>query len=191
MAHPPEISSAARMATLADQQISADFTLDFFFPDILLTWIIVHQVRNTGLSCKFQDCCRKPDMNFVSTVASTLNQFRNRVFVASVTRTEKIYLHSIRFVVSGNHRVEKFRLWILVRARGIADAELNAETCVNEVICTCKDLAHGDAKSKMLKPREVTVATLSGESEEVLCLLQRMRRENSRLVSSFEKVGIE
>lgn len=130
-------------------------------------------------------------MNVVSTVASTLNQLRNRVFVASVTRTEKIYLHSIRFEVSGTQRVEKFRLWILVRARGIADAELSAETCVNGVVCTCKDLAHGNAKSKTLKAREVTVATLSGESEEVLCLLQRMRRENSRLVSAFERMDFE
>jgi hypothetical protein len=130
-------------------------------------------------------------MNVVSTVASTLNQLRNRAFVSSVTRTEKIYLHSIRFEVSGNQRVEKFRLWILVRAHGNADAELSAETCVDEVVCTRKDLANGNAKRKMLKSREVTVATLSGESEEVLELLQRMRRENSRLVSTFERVEIE
>lgn len=130
-------------------------------------------------------------MNVVSAVRTTLKQLRNRVFVASVTRTEKIYLHSIRFVVSGNPRVEKFRLWILVRAHGIAEAELCAEKCVNEVVRTSKDLAYDNAKSKMLKLREVMVATLSGESEEVLCLLQRMRRENSRLVSSFARVAIE
>lgn len=130
-------------------------------------------------------------MNVLSTVVSTVNQLRNRVFVASISRTEKIYLHSIRFEVSEHQRVEKFRLWILVRALGIADAELSVETCVNEIVCTCKDLAHGNAKCKMLKPRAVTVATLSGESEEVLGMLQRMRRENSRLVSAFERVEIE
>lgn len=127
-------------------------------------------------------------MNVVSAVASTLDQFRNRAFLASVTRLEKVYLHSIRFVVTRNQKEEKFRLWILVRARGVVDAELSAETCLKQVVGTYEDLANSDVTIKTLKPRELTVATLSGESAEVLRLLHNMRHDKVRLVSTFERV---
>ncbi|MCU0712554.1 MAG: hypothetical protein MUC43_10885 [Pirellula sp.] len=127
-------------------------------------------------------------MNVVSAVASTLDQFRNRNFLASVMRIEKVYLHSIRFVVTRNQKEEKFRLWILVRARGVVEAEQSAETYLQELVGTCEGLANGEVTIKTLKPREVTVTTLSEESAEVLRLLQTMRHDKVRLVSTFERV---
>ncbi len=127
-------------------------------------------------------------MNVVSAVASTLDQFRNRNFLASVMRIEKVYLHSIRFVVTRNQKEEKFRLWILVRARGVVEAEQSAETYLQELVGTREGLANGEVTIKTLKPREVTVTTLSEESAEVLRLLQTMRHDKVRLVSTFERV---
>ena len=128
-------------------------------------------------------------MNIVPAVASTLDQFRNMAFLASITRTEKVYLHSVRLIVTRSQKEEKFRLWILVRARGIVEAESSAETCLKQVVGTCEDLANSDVTIKKLKPREITVATLPGESDEVVGLLHNMRHEKVRLVSAFERVN--
>ena len=126
-------------------------------------------------------------MNVVSTVASQVGKIRNRLFLGSISRSEKVYLQTTRFIVPRGHTTERLRIWILIRAKGIAEAESQSENRLKEIL-----LAYGEATSaetvlKKLKPRELTVATLHDEPEGILQLLQRMRREAKRMVSSVER----
>ena len=129
-------------------------------------------------------------MNFVSTVAAQVDKIRNRLFLASISRSEKVYLHTTRVTVSNGDMIERLRLWILVRAKGIAEAELQAETQLKELLRAYADATTAEIALKTLKPRELTVATLRDESEGILQLLRTMRREAKRAVSSAERMQI-
>jgi len=129
-------------------------------------------------------------MNVVSIVASQVDKIRNRLFLAGISRSEKVFLHTTRFTVSNGDTIERLRLWILVRAKGIAEAELQAESQLKELLKAYENPTTAEAALKNIKPRALTVATLHDESEGILHLLQTMRREAKRVVYSFERMRI-
>jgi hypothetical protein len=129
-------------------------------------------------------------MNVVSTVTSQLDKIRDRLFLGSISRSEKVYLHTTRFTVPHGNTTERLRVWILVRAKGMVEAESHAETRLKEILLEHVELVVADKDLKKLKPRELTVATLHDESEGILQLLHTMRREGKRVVSSVEKTEI-
>lgn len=129
-------------------------------------------------------------MKVVSAVTSRVDAIRNRLFLASIGRSEKVSLHTARITVSHGDRTERFRVWILVRAKGIVEAELQAERRLREILLEHDELVIAENSLKQLKPRELTVATLNDESEGVLQLLQQMRREATLIASSVERTYI-
>lgn len=129
-------------------------------------------------------------MKVVSVVASQVDTIRNRLFLASISRSEKVCLYTVRILVPRGNGNERFRAWILVRANIIAEAESLAEMRLKEILLEHIQLSVAEKSLKQLKPRELTLATLNGESEGVLQLLQKMRREAMPIVSAVERTYI-
>lgn len=96
----------------------------------------------------------------------------------------------MRILVPRGNGNERFRAWILVRANIIAEAESLAEMRLKEILLEHIQLSVAEKSLKQLKPRELTLATLNGESEGVLQLLQKMRREAMPIVSAVERTYI-
>lgn len=130
-------------------------------------------------------------MSLVSAVISKVHQIRNRIFLSNLNRMQKVSVHSARLSVSNAKATEKYRVSILVRASGIAEAESLAETSLQEIVRGDQHSLRGEIELKRLKPRELSPGTVKDESVCVLQLLHKMRRESCQVVSAVEPVEIK
>jgi hypothetical protein len=127
-------------------------------------------------------------MNLVYAVKNRTEQLRATLFLGTLNRSELIYVHSYRISTRTTGGAEKYRVTILVRANNVAEAEELAESHLNEVT-QCEPISGlGGGEIKRLKPRPLGLKSLKGESDTVLKLLARLRREASKVVSSMDRI---
>jgi hypothetical protein len=130
-------------------------------------------------------------MKLVSAVTSKVDRLRNRLFLSGLTRSQRVFVHSVRLSVTSAQAIQTCRVRILVRANGIVEAESHAETHLQEIVRGYQDASSGgEIEIKRLKPRELRPSTINDESESTLQLLTRMRRESRQVVSVVDPIEV-
>ncbi len=129
-------------------------------------------------------------MNFVSAVTSKVDQLRNRLFLSRLKRSQRVFVYSVRLSATYGKSTEKLRVYILVLAKDIVEAETHAEIRLQEIVRGYQDASRGEIELKRLKPRELSPSTVNCESADTLQLLAKIRRESSRVVSAVNPIEI-